>query len=409
MATGVALAVVTGGLGLTGFVGASLRALGSTHLRAAVTGGVVRATTGAAFSPEGAEAGQLIEDGFAGVADYLGGLGAANLARSHITRSLPADVNPLLGPRARLQIDAAEAVGGGALGNATGAFLDRATWEHGIDRGLLEVLNSAGSGALFEGIAGTAFSALGPVLQRIGGPGFDRGGPDLTPQQLEVRAAFHEANPRAGEIQLEAAQHAGAIRAELELATDPIEGRALLDRYITTEFSLARELDAMSPGGLLPPGAGQIVPGTQTREGALSYIREQVRSGALSVEDARRLTRGVLADSDPWGPVALTQLQLNDQLARVFTGDAIVGNYFGLPNTRVRTPDGHQAASALPAGNLADRFTLVPAAGVELGLISRVGEKVQEFGPHAVGGGWQVLVTGGDILRSRLQALLPTL
>ena len=58
-----------------------------------------------------------------------------------------------------------------------------------------------------------------------------------------------------------------------------------------------------------------------------------------------------------------------------------------------RNPDGLRIPTPV------DRFVVAPTFGAELGIVSRVGEKVEEFGPHAIGGGWQVVLgNSGEFL-----------
>jgi hypothetical protein len=415
VATGVVLTVLSGGTGIPGAVGAAVRALGANAFRQAATAGVTRAFTGLAFTPEGFQAENVAQDFIAGSADALGGRIAERGFRAVLTADVPASVtDPLFGRGARFGLDTAEAIGGGAFGNGVDTLLSSETWQSGIADGIRSVFQSAAEGAVIEGSVGSALSGITNTIGRFFGPGFDRGGPELSPEAVQARAEFQAQNPRASEIQLEAAERARLVSQDLRVATSELERQALVERYITQEIPAALELDQLSPGGRLPPGSGQII--AQGRAPSVQHILDQLRQvsvgadgvarGPIGLDEARRLVRGALADSDPWGPVALTQFHLGDRLARVFSGDSIAGNYFGLPDIRGRTGAEHQAASALPLTNQADRFVVAPTFGVELGIVSRVGEKIEEFGPHAIGGGWQVVLANSTEFLRRLRGLL---
>ena len=416
VATGVVLTALSFGSAIPAAVGgAVVRALGATVFRQAATAGATRALTGLAFTPEGFEPENVVQDFITGGADALGGRLAEQGFRSILTVDVPSSVtDPLFGRSAQFGLDTAEAIGGGAFGNGVDTFLSSGTWDSGIADGIRSIIQSATEGALIEGSLGSAFSGITSSFGRLLEPGFDRRGPDLSAEDIQARAEFHTQNPRAAEIQLEAAERARVVSQDLRAATTDLERQALLERYIAQEIPFARELDLLSPGGLLPPGSGRVV--AEGRVPSVQHILELVRQtsigpdgvarGPLGLDEARRLVRGALADSDPWGPVALNRFHLGDRLARAFEGNNIAGNYFGFPDIRGRSEAGHLAASALPLTNRANRFVEAPTFGVELGIVSRVGEKIEEFGPHAIGGGWQVVLgNSAEFLRS-LRGLL---
>lgn len=162
-----------------------------------------------------------------------------------------------------------------------------------------------------------------------------------------------------------------------------------LDTFIREHLDLARELDELS-GDALPKSVGdEIVSG---RANVLEYIRKDLPN--LDPDQARRLIRGVLADSDPSSSVTLTRLSSEDRVFRAFDADNHAkGGYFGLAEDADLTPRQLRDINALTEDNRANRGVIVEPEDGSLAIVSRVGPQDvdnSQFQTARPGGGVQV-------------------
>lgn len=173
-------------------------------------------------------------------------------------------------------------------------------------------------------------------------------------------------------------------------------GKSDLAAFIDDNLDLATRIDDLSSGSL-PAGVGTAE--VSGRANILRYLRDNIDT--LDTDQVRRLTRGVLADSDPSAPVHLTRLGSGDQVFRAFDSKGNAGgSYFSPARDRRLSPRQQRANNALPDTNSADRGVLVTPGEDSLAIVSRVAPQFE--GP---GGGVQLQFLEPTVVRDLLDQI----